>query len=160
MTRTDLEAAAWEGVRERLRSRGLRWTPQRRSIVEVLAATTGHVTGSDVVDRCRARDADTTPSTVYRTLDVLEELGYIRHSHAADGREEYHVLPEAEHAHLCCLDCGAAWEIGPEEAAGLVGRLAADRGFEVALTHVSIGGRCRGCAPGHHHDPAPAKEEP
>ena len=50
-------------VREYLHARGLRWTPQRRLILEVLARTDGHVTGSELVDRCRAIDAATTPST-------------------------------------------------------------------------------------------------
>ena len=109
------------------------------------------MTGSEVVERCRERDRETTPSTVYRTLDVLEELGYLHHSHGADGREEYHVLPETEHAHLRCLACGAAWEIGGDEARELVERLRASRGFEVALTHVSIGGRCRDCVRGPGH---------
>jgi Fur family ferric uptake transcriptional regulator len=138
---------AWAGARDALRARGLRWTPQRRLILEVLAETTGHSTGSEVVDRCRARDPETTPSTVYRTLDVLEELGYLRHSHGADGREEYHVLPAAEHAHLRCLGCGASWEIGAGEARELVDRLGAAREFDVMLSHVSIGGYCRGCGP-------------
>lgn len=151
MTLVGRGSTPWSGVRERLRSRGLRWTPQRRSIVDVLAETTGHVTGSEVVERCRERDRETTPSTVYRTLDVLEELGYLHHSHGADGREEYHVLPETEHAHLRCLACGAAWEIGGDEARELVERLRASRGFEVALTHVSIGGRCRDCVRGPGH---------
>jgi Fur family ferric uptake transcriptional regulator len=138
---------AWDGARAALRARGLRWTPQRRLVLEVLAETTGHITGSDVVDRCRARDPETTPSTVYRTLDVLEELGYLRHSHGADGREEYHVLPATEHAHLRCLGCGAAWEIEADEARELVDRLGAARGFDVTLSHVSIGGYCHGCGP-------------
>jgi Fur family transcriptional regulator, ferric uptake regulator len=138
---------AWAGARAALRARGLRWTPQRRLILEVLAETSGHITGSEVVDRCRARDAETTPSTVYRTLDVLEELGYLRHSHGADGREEYHVLPATEHAHLRCLGCGASWEIEADEARELVDRLGTARGFDVTLSHVSIGGYCRGCGP-------------
>ncbi len=141
-------ARSWADARDALRARGLRWTPQRRLILEVLAGTTGHITGSELVDRCRARDAETIPSTVYRTLDVLEELGYVRHSHGADGREEYHVLPGGEHAHLRCLACGGSWEVEPEEAQELVARLGASRGFEVTLSHVTIGGRCRGCAPG------------
>lgn len=145
MTLVSRDSTPWSGVREQLRSRGLRWTPQRRSIIDVLAGTSGHVTGAEVVERCRERDRETTPSTVYRTLDVLEELGYLHHSHGADGREEYHVLPETEHAHLRCLACGAAWEIGGEEARELVEKLRASRGFEVALTHVSIGGRCHDC---------------
>jgi len=146
MTSTEGPAdGAWAGARDALRARGLRWTPQRRLIVEVLAGTTGHVTGSELLDRCRARDPQTIPSTVYRTLDVLEELGYVRHSHDADGREEYHVLPAEEHAHLRCLGCGGSWEIESQEAHELVDRLGATRGFEVTLSHVSIGGRCSGC---------------
>jgi Fur family transcriptional regulator, ferric uptake regulator len=138
---------AWAGARDALRARGLRWTPQRRLVLEVLAETSGHITGSEVVDRCRARDAETTPSTVYRTLDVLEELGYLRHSHGAEGREEYHVLPATEHAHLRCLGCGASWEIEADEAHELVDRLGSTRDFDVTLSHVSIGGYCRGCGP-------------
>ena len=137
---------AWTDARDALRARGLRWTPQRRLILEVLAGTTGHITGSELVDRCRARDPATIPSTVYRTLDVLEELGYLRHSHGADGREEYHVQPAGEHAHLRCLACGGSWEIEGDEARDLVERLGAERGFEVQLSHVMIGGRCHGCA--------------
>jgi Fur family transcriptional regulator, ferric uptake regulator len=138
----------WAGARDALRARGLRWTPQRRLILEVLEGTTGHITGSELVDRCRVRDAETTPSTVYRTLDVLEELGYVRHSHGAEGREEYHVLPSVEHAHLRCLACGGSWEIERDEARELVDRLGSTRGFEVHLSHVMIGGYCHGCGEG------------
>lgn len=137
--------AAWALVRERLHARGLRWTPQRRTLVEVLSRTDGHVTGSELVERCRALDPETTPSTVYRTLDVLEELGLVRHGHGADGREEFHVLPEVEHGHLHCSECGATWEIGSDEAVALVGPLEASRGFAVDLSHVTIVGRCAAC---------------
>lgn len=138
-------AAFPETVRDQLRARGLRWTPQRRLILDVITEAEGHVTGAEFVDRCRARDPDTTPSTVYRTLDVLEELGYLAHSHAADGREEYHVLPAAEHAHLHCADCGGSWEIASGDVASLVGRLRREHGFSVDVAHLTIAGRCRDC---------------
>jgi Fur family transcriptional regulator, ferric uptake regulator len=142
-----------EVVRARLRDRGLRWTPQRRSLIEVLRTADGHVTGAELVDRLRDLDPETTPSTVYRTLDVLEELGLVRHGHGADGREEFHVLPAADHGHLHCENCGRSWEIGADEAAALVASLRASRGFEVDLTHVTIVGRCASClelsGPGH-----------
>jgi Fur family transcriptional regulator, ferric uptake regulator len=137
--------AAWSGVRDRLRARGLRWTPQRRTLIEVLSRSDGHVTGSELVERCRAIDPGTIPSTVYRTLDVLEELGLLSHSHGADGREEFHVLPAAVHGHLHCIDCGTTWEIAADEAAALVSSLERRRGFAVDVTHLSIAGRCGGC---------------
>ena len=145
---TRTEAPGWDGIRGALHARGLRWTPQRRILVEVLAGTDGHITGSELVERCRAVDPATTPSTVYRTLDVLEELGLVRHHHGADGREEFHVRPLAEHGHLHCSSCGRSWEIGPGEAAGLVGLLRERRGFAVDLSHMTISGRCADCAAG------------
>ena len=140
-----LPAGAWSDVRDQLRARGLRWTPQRRLILDVLGATTGHVTGSEIVERCRAKDPETTPSTVYRTLDVLEELGYLHHSHGADGREEFHVLPHAEHAHLRCDRCNGSWEIATEEAMTLVEGLERSRGFRVHIGHLTVTGVCADC---------------
>ena len=136
---------AWAGVRDRLRARGLRWTPQRRTLIEVLSRSDGHVTGAELVERCREVDPGTIPSTVYRTLDVLEELGLLSHSHAADGREEFHVLPAAIHGHLHCIPCHTTWEIEADEAAGLVESLERRRGFAVDVTHLSIAGRCTDC---------------
>ena len=135
-------------VRDYLRSRGLRWTPQRRLILDVLGETDGHVTGSELVDRCRAIDPATTPSTVYRTLRVLEELGVVRHAHGADGREEFHVRPAADHGHLHCAHCGASWEIAPDDAAATVASFRDRWGFEVDLSHLTVVGRCAGCRSG------------
>jgi Fur family transcriptional regulator, ferric uptake regulator len=135
----------WSGVRERLRERGLRWTPQRRLLIEVMAETDGHVTATELVERCRTADPETTPSTVYRTLDLLEELGLVRHCHGVDGREEFHVLPETEHGHLFCESCGRAWDIEGDEAAALVRSLRRERGFRVDLSHLSVVGRCADC---------------
>jgi Fur family ferric uptake transcriptional regulator len=136
---------AWDEVRERLHERGLRWTPQRRLLVDVLAQTAGHITAAELVERCREQDPEVTPSTIYRTLDVLEEIGLIRHAHGLDGREEFHVRPGPMHGHLMCKSCQRVWEIGAVEAASLVGALERDRDFVVDLGHLSIVGLCRDC---------------
>jgi Fur family ferric uptake transcriptional regulator len=141
-------ADAWIDIRDELRSRGLRWTPQRRLILDVLSATEGHITGSEVVERCRARDPETTPSTVYRTLDVLEALGYISHSHSAAGREEFHVLPGADHGHLQCRGCGGTWELDPADAAAVSSPIRARFGFVADIGHLTISGLCAECAAG------------
>jgi Fur family ferric uptake transcriptional regulator len=138
-------SAPWDGVADRLRGRGLRWTPQRRTVIEVLAEADGHITAADLVERCRVRDAATIPSTVYRTLDVLEELGLVRHGHGADGREEFHVLPLREHGHLHCTTCGSTWEIGRAAAAAVGEALRTADGFEIDIGHVTLVGRCREC---------------
>jgi Fur family ferric uptake transcriptional regulator len=137
----------WDDVPERLRARGLRWTPQRRILVDVLSHTDGHVTGAELVDRCRAVDPGTIPSTVYRTLDVLEELGVVSHSHAADGREEFHVLPTTEHGHLYCRRCGSEADLAADDPAVVAAlqAFATSRDFEIDVTHLTLIGRCAGC---------------
>lgn len=137
--------ADWDRIPDRLRARGLRWTPQRGTLLAVLESTEGHVTGSRLVERCRELDPATTPSTVYRTLDVLEELGVISHSHGMDGREEFHVLPALDHGHLICSACGAEEELPAAEAAPFLVALRRDRGFEAQIDHLTVMGRCRGC---------------
>src|SRR5262245_19597313 len=137
----------WAGLPDRLRARGLRWTPQRRVLVEVLSRTDGHVTGAELIERCRELDPDTIPSTVYRTLDVLEELGVLSHSHGADGREEFHVMPATEHGHLYCRRCGGQWELehdDPVVIAALKG-FDAERGFRLDVSHISLIGTCASC---------------
>lgn len=140
-------SATWSGIPDRLRARGLRWTPQRRVLVEVLSRTDGHVTGAELVERCRELDPGTIPSTVYRTLDVLEELGVLSHSHGADGREEFHVLPDSEHGHLHCQRCGAQWELTADDPAvvAAVDAFEVQRGFAVDVSHLTMIGRCAAC---------------
>jgi Fur family ferric uptake transcriptional regulator len=139
-------AGPWAALPDRFRERGLRWTPQRRTVVDALASSAGHVTSAELIERCRTVDARTIPSTVYRTLDVLEDLGLVRHGHGADGREEFHVAPLTDHGHLHCADCGGRWEIGEAQGEAIVRGLGDMDGFEVDLSHVTVVGRCADCA--------------
>ena len=132
-------------TRDVFHARGMRWTPQRRVILDVLSQTDGHITGAELVERCRQLDPETTPSTVYRTLGALEDLGLVRHSHGRDGREEYHVLPAVEHGHLVCESCGASWEIDHEAGRRLVQDLERRSGYRVDLSHLAIAGLCPSC---------------
>lgn len=137
----------WAALPDRLRARGLRWTPQRRILVDVLSHADGHVTGAELVERCRAVDPTTIPSTVYRTLDVLEELGVLSHSHGVDGREEFHVLPVDEHGHLYCRRCGGSWDLAPEDrdVHAALRAFETDRGFAIDVSHLTLIGRCVAC---------------
>jgi Fur family ferric uptake transcriptional regulator len=113
----------------------------------VLSRTDGHVTGAELVERCRAVDPDTIPSTVYRTLDVLEEIGILSHSHGADGREEFHVLPRIEHGHLYCRRCGGAWDLAGDDDAVVTAleTFRTRRGFDIDISHLTLIGRCAAC---------------
>ncbi len=143
---TMLRTTAWDAVPDRLRASGLRWTSQRATLITVLRGTAGHVTGSQLIERCRELQPATTPSTVYRTLDVLEAIGLIRHSHGLDGREEYHVQAGAQHGHLVCSICGSDEDLPADEASAFVSALRRDRGFTVQIDHLTVTGKCRVCS--------------
>ena len=85
-------------------------------------------------------------STVYRTLELLEELGLVRHAHLGHGAPSYHPAGHDAHVHLVCRDCGSVSQAGMEVAAPLSARLQAEHGFDVDLEHFAIYGRCRACA--------------
>jgi Fur family transcriptional regulator, ferric uptake regulator len=140
---------ATQGLTERLQAvlkeRGQRWTEQRQIIVDVLAASDGHATGAELVERVHEQDPSATPSTVYRTLDLLEELGLARHHHGPDGRETYHLEETLEHGHLHCRGCGAEQELSAAAAAPIMKAIAAATGFSADLDHLSLQGLCRRC---------------
>ena len=148
MTTIGRETATWDEVRDRLHAEGLRWTPQRRTLVEVLRRSDGHVTGAELVERCRELDPTTTPSTVYRTLDVLEGLGYLSHHHGMDGREEFHVLPTEATAISTAGPAGRRGSSRAGEADAIAGMLDAGRAFVVDRSHITISGQCAACAAG------------
>lgn len=130
---------------ELLRSRGLRMTPQRRAIVTEIMAVSGHISPPEVARRVRQRVPGVNPSTVYRTLDLLEDLGILSHSHLESGAE-YHRRSEAQHVHLICSRCHRAESLSMEEAEQLRELVARRHGFRADLTHFAISGLCAGCA--------------
>jgi Fur family ferric uptake transcriptional regulator len=89
---------------------------------------------------------DVNISTVYRTLEVLEELGLVRHTHFHDGVAQFERTDEAPHHHMVCTRCGADWELDLDLLQPLAVELKHRYGFEADLAHSAIVGLCRGCA--------------
>jgi len=127
-----------------LREAGMRITGPRRRVCEVLAAAPGdHLTAADIAARV-AVPVDT--STVYRTLDALESVGYVSHVHMGHGPGVYHVLPIRPHHHLVCESCGSTVDVPAQALRDAVAAVTEPRGFVADVTHFAIVGRCRACA--------------
>ncbi|MGC8634759.1 MAG: Fur family transcriptional regulator [Candidatus Limnocylindrales bacterium] len=144
--RGETPSLAWSVVSVQLRRQHLRLTPQRRFVVAVLSEFEGHVTAAELVERCLQKDPTFVPSTVYRTLDLLENLGVITHIHNAEGHEAFQPATDAPHAHLICRACGATSEISADELGDLLGLLRRRHGFNADLSHLAIFGRCANCS--------------
>jgi len=134
-----------EDWRTRLRSRGYRLTPQRQLVLEAVARL-GHATPEAIVTEVRRVAAGVNISTVYRTLELLEELELVSHAHLDHGAPTYHAAGGHRHVHLVCGGCGEVTEAPPALLDEVVNRLRAERGFHVDVDHVALTGRCAGCA--------------
>ena len=130
---------------EALRSRGLRLTAQRQLVLEAVYAL-GHATPDQVHSAVSRTAAGVNITTVYRTLELLEELGLVTHAHLSHGSPTYHAVGEDQHVHLVCRDCGTVDEVSPSVLDGLVTTLGSSRGFQVDIGHVALFGVCAGCA--------------
>lgn len=132
-------------VDESVRARGGRMTVQRRLILDALARARHHTTAEELARSVRARHPQIDPSTVYRTLEALEELGAVTHTHI-DGRvTRWHRADVERHGHLVCRACGAEEEVPLATLGPLARRLRADHGFEADLAHSAILGLCARC---------------
>jgi len=128
-----------------LRSRGLRLTAQRQLILEAVDEL-GHATPDQVHAAVAERAAGVNISTVYRCLELLEQLGLVRHTHLSHGPPTYHAVTEDEHVHLVCRSCGQVEELPASAVDGLVDELAQARGFRVDVGHLALFGWCAGCS--------------
>jgi Fur family transcriptional regulator, ferric uptake regulator len=133
-----------EGAVELLRGQGMRMTPQRLAIVDEIMSTSGYIIPITVIDRVRERVPGVSPSTVYRTLERLEQVGVLAHVHLESG-VGYHRLEDAQHAHLTCARCGADLELPRSSLRSLERLIERDHGFHPDFTHYAISGLCGSC---------------
>ena len=151
--------AAWYGAAEQmntardfrlaLKERGLRMTPQRQLILDAVAALRGHISADQVYQQVIRQFPDVNVTTVYRTLEVLEELGLMRHTHFHDGVAQYQRTDEAPHHHLVCTVCDGDTELDLEILEPLAEELRRRYGFKSDLAHTAIVGVCRACQTSH-----------
>ncbi len=129
-----------------LKERGHRLTPQRQMILEAIESSRGHVSAESIHARVAAQFPQVNISTVYRTLELLQDLGLVSHTHFDDGIAQYHVASEARHQHMVCRGCGQEREIDVSVLDPLDRHLRERYGFEADLAHFAIVGLCSSCA--------------
>jgi Fur family transcriptional regulator, ferric uptake regulator len=133
-----------DGLRGELHDRGYRMTPQRRLVLDAVSSL-GHATPDEVLLRVREQASGVNASTIYRNLELLEELGLVRHSHLGSGPSTWHAASHSGHLHLLCRSCGSITEVDVSLVADLVGRLERDTGFKSDMEHFAVQGICADC---------------
>jgi len=129
---------------EVLRKRGLRLTAQRQLVLEAVYGL-GHATPDQVHAKVAETAAGVNITTVYRTLELLEELGLVTHAHLSHGAMTYHPVIGEQHVHLVCRNCHAIEEVPATMLNVLAAKIEETNGFLVDLGHVALFGLCTQC---------------
>jgi Fur family transcriptional regulator, ferric uptake regulator len=129
----------------KLRAKGYRLTPQRELVLQAVERL-GHATPDEVLAAVRQESRAVNISTVYRTLELLEELDLVRHAHITDRAPTYHSTTTPPHAHLVCRACGRVDEVSPGLLEPMTSRLESTHHFAPDLSHLTIFGHCHDCA--------------
>ena len=136
---------------EQLRARGYRVTPQRQLVLEAVARL-DHATPEEIGAQVQQTARGVNISTIYRTLELLEQIGMVTHTHLHHGAPTYHLASDADHVHLVCRDCGRVSEIGPDAIRPLITALDERHGFETDVGHLTVFGRCPDCRAAGRHE--------
>ena len=128
-----------------LRQRGYKLTPQRRAVLKVIAHNHDHLTPTAIYERVRREYPGIGLVTVYRTLEILSELGLICEVHAGGGRSYLLRRPTEHHHHLICSECGLVADFTGCDLGKLERRLSQQTGFETEGHLLEFFGRCPDC---------------
>ena len=141
-----------EDFKRLLKEKGLKMTRQRLVVLEVLAESSGqHLTAEEIYERIKAANPDIGLATVYRTVQLLLELGLIDRINLDDGCVRYeigHLLTDEtkhNHHHLICRKCGRVIPFDADLLDELEEHIEEAAGFHVQDHEVKFYGLCSDC---------------
>jgi len=136
---------------ERMRAQGVRITPQRALIADLLENARDHLDADSVYRMARRSDHRIHRATVYRTLATLKRMHLIDEldlMHVEGDRHFYEVRPSTLHIHLVCLSCGSVEEPEGKFWESMKGKVFRETGFKPEIVRLEMGGRCSRCRAG------------
>lgn len=124
---------------------GYRLTEPRLSLATLVADQDGHFTSAEIVAEARSRHLGVGRATVFRTLEVFEELGVIERLDLPSGEHAYVGCEPVHHHHVICSSCGRTTEIDDTGLRGVVRDVARQTGFRVDGHRLELFGLCPAC---------------
>ncbi|MDQ4103852.1 MAG: transcriptional repressor [Actinomycetota bacterium] len=131
-------------LRRTLHERGMRMTPQRQLVLDAVQELQ-RATPERICEHGQRVAPAVNITTIYRTLDLLEGLDLVRHTHLGHGAPSYSTQAH-DHVHLVCHRCGEVTEIPPDELDELTEGLQQRFGFVLDPSHLALSGRCARCS--------------
>jgi Fur family ferric uptake transcriptional regulator len=128
-----------------LRTHGYKLTAQRLAVARVLLEATQHLTAAEVLERGQEIYPQLGLTTVYRTLELLTELGFVRRVHLEKGCHAYAQAREREGHHLVCQVCHRVADFPCTGLRELIEETAKRTGFAVEFHLLELVGLCPAC---------------
>ncbi len=132
-------------MREFLRTKGFKMTPQRELIFRSFFEMNRHVSVDEIYDRVRQQDATVGYATVWRNMKVICEVGLAQEVNVGDGVTRYDRVTGAPHGHLYCLHCHSLTEFDAGKVMEFLSTVANENGFSADGFKVEIQGYCPTC---------------
>ncbi|MFN3974156.1 MAG: Fur family transcriptional regulator [Dehalococcoidia bacterium] len=130
---------------ETLKEKGCRLTPQRLMVLEAIAEKGGHMGAEEVLERVQKAYPYLDIATVYRTLNLLKELGLVTEIATPEGARYELVEGSRRHHHMTCRSCGRTWDMSTRFLAALREEVWQEYGFQADWAHFTLQGLCREC---------------
>jgi len=133
------------GIVDKLKNLGYRLTPQRLMIASAIENSHDHISAEEIYSQVVAKYPNVNISTIYRTMELLEQLGLVTETDLGGGRVRYHPADKGHHHHLICQECGAVIDLDEATLSPLRDALLRQYDFTADLRHLGIFGRCKKC---------------
>jgi len=124
---------------------GYRLTEPRRSLAALIAEQDGHFTAADLVRDARSRRLGVGRATIFRTLEVLEDLGQVERLDLPTGEHAYVGCESAHHHHVVCSRCGRSDGVEDAGLRAVVADIARRTGYRVDDHRLELFGLCPSC---------------
>jgi Fur family transcriptional regulator, ferric uptake regulator len=136
-----------ERIIRALEGAGYQATPNRRRVAGMVAATGGHFTAADLLERGRRDHFSIGRATIFRALELLTSLRVVERLDLPSGTHAYVVCdPEEHHHHLVCSRCGRNEDVADGELARLVDDIGERHGYRIEAHRLELFGTCPQCA--------------
>ena len=132
----------------RMKSQGIRLTPQRRAVAEALETAGHHLDAAELLERARRLNRTVDRATVYRTLDLLKKHRLVAEldlMHLEGEKHYYEASKPYDHIHLACFQCGRVEEFTTPLYEQLKAELAHRLDFDARVCRFEAGGVCSAC---------------
>ncbi|MBP2031566.1 Fur family ferric uptake transcriptional regulator [Clostridium algifaecis] len=144
-----LSSGEIERLKNSLKEKGYKLTPQRRAIVDIIIKNEGkHLTTEEIYDLVKKDCPEIGLATVYRTVQLLEDIGVVCKLDLDDGCSRYEIIHEQEihqHHHLICTRCSRIIEVPDKLLEGLESQIESKYNFKILNHSLKFYGICSEC---------------